>query len=59
MLLVRYDASRIDEAKMASQITEEIHVLKAISCNHGHNILRLFDVLSYFPFATSDTKRDY
>ena len=27
--------------------------------NHGHNILRLFDVLPNFPFTTSETKRDY
>ena len=27
--------------------------------NYGHNILRLFDVLSNFPFTTSGTKCDY
>ena len=27
--------------------------------NHGHNILRLFDVLPNFPFTTGETKRDY
>ena len=27
--------------------------------NHFHNILRLFDVLSNFPFTTSETMRDY
>ena len=26
--------------------------------NHLHSILRLFDVLSNFPFATSETMRD-
>ena len=25
-------------------------------CNHGHNILRIFDVLTNFPFTTSKTK---
>ena len=25
-------------------------------CNHGHNILRIFDVLPNFPFTTSKTK---
>ena len=29
------------------------------SCNHGHNILRRFDVLPNFPFTSSETKRDY
>ena len=27
--------------------------------NPGHNILRLFDVLSNFLFAAGETKRDY
>ena len=27
--------------------------------NHGHNILRIFDVLPNFPFTTSETKPDY
>ena len=27
--------------------------------NHFHNILRLFDVLTNFPFTTSETMRDY
>ena len=29
------------------------------SCNHFHNILRLFDVLPNFPFTTSETIRHY
>ena len=29
------------------------------SYNHGHNILRLFDTLSFFFFHTSKMKRDY
>ena len=29
-----------------------------ISCNLGHNILRIFDVLPNFSFATSETNRD-
>ena len=34
--------------------------LKAINYyNLGHNILRLFDVLSNFSFPTSETNRDY
>ena len=27
--------------------------------NHGHNILRAFNVLPNFPFTTSETKPDY
>ena len=27
--------------------------------NHGHNILRLFDVSPNFPFTTIETKRHY
>ena len=27
--------------------------------NHFHNILRLFNVLTNFPFTTSETMRDY
>ena len=27
--------------------------------NHGHNTLRLFDILSTVPFTTSETKFDY
>ena len=27
--------------------------------DHGHNILKLFDVWPNFPFATSETKREY
>ena len=27
--------------------------------NHGHNIMRIFDVLPHFPFTTSETKPDY
>ena len=27
--------------------------------NHGHNILRLFDILPNVPFTTSETKDDY
>ena len=30
-----------------------------LSYNHFHNILRHFDVLSNFPFTTSETKRNY
>ena len=30
-----------------------------ICYNHGHNILRLFDILPNVPFTTSETKRDY
>ena len=26
---------------------------------HGHDILKIFDVLSNFPFTTSETKSDY
>ena len=27
--------------------------------DHGHNIMRIFDVLPNFPFATSEMKPDY
>ena len=27
--------------------------------NHGHDIMRIFDVLPDFPFTTSETKPDY
>ena len=27
--------------------------------NHGHNILKLFDVLPILPFTTSEAKPDY
>ena len=27
--------------------------------NHGHNILKILDVLPIFPFSTSETKPDY
>ena len=27
--------------------------------NHGHNIMRIFDVLPNFTFPTSETKPDY
>ena len=30
-----------------------------VSYNHSQNLLRLFDVLPNFPFATSATMRDY
>ena len=30
-----------------------------LTCNHFHNILRLFGVLPNFPFTSSETMRDY
>ena len=27
--------------------------------DHGHNIVRIFDVLPIFPFTTNETKPDY
>ena len=27
--------------------------------NHGHNILRLMDILEYSPVTTSEMKRDF
>ena len=32
---------------------------KKMGDNHGHNIMRIFDVLPNFPFTTSETKLDY
>ena len=34
-------------------------VKNIVSYNHGHNILRFFDVLPNFPFTTIETKHDY
>ena len=31
----------------------------ALIYNHGHNIIRIFEVLPNFPFTTSETKPDY
>ena len=28
-------------------------------CNHGHNVLKLFDVLPNFSFTKSETNREY
>ena len=36
-----------------------IHNLKYQTCNHFHNILRLFDVLPNFPFTKSEMKRAF
>ena len=33
--------------------------LKVQDYNHGHNILRIFDVLPIFTFTTSEMKPDY
>ena len=35
------------------------YLLKVLDYNHGHNIMRIFDVLLNFPFTTSETKPDY
>ena len=32
---------------------------KNTNYNHGHNIMKIFDVLPNFPFSTSETKPDY
>ena len=32
---------------------------KNLADNHGHNILRIFDVFPNFTFTTSETKLDY
>ena len=37
---------------------EERGMSKA-NLNYGHNNMRIFDVLSNFPFTTSETKPDY
>ena len=34
-------------------------IIEIIAHNHFHNILRLFDVLTNFPFNTNETMRDY
>ena len=34
-------------------------IKKAITWSYFHNISRLFDVLSNFPFTASETMRDY
>ena len=38
-------------------LEEKIFLL--YSYNHFHNILRLFDVLTNFPFTASETMRNY
>ena len=32
---------------------------ETLSCNYGHNIVRLFDTLPHFLLTTSETKCDY
>ena len=38
---------------------KKANLIEMTTCNHFHNILRLFDVVPNFPFTTSETKRDY
>ena len=38
---------------------KDIKTKKNFGGNHGHNILRLFDVLPNFPFTTIETNRRY
>ena len=38
--------------------TKQLKVL-IINYNHGHNILRMFDILANIPFTASERKRDY
>ena len=61
-------ASHLNGRKQYIKITECANIVKKnIKCevqqaqcyNHFHNILRLFDVLPNFPFATSETMRNY
>ena len=42
----------------AVNVIEERGMSKA-NLNYGHNNMRIFDVLSNFPFTTSETKPDY
>ena len=40
-------------------VNKDIKAKENFADNHGHNILRLFDVLPNFLFTTSETKCDY
>ena len=39
--------------------TKDVVGIANTICNHGHNILRLFDVWPNFPSTITETKRDY
>ena len=34
-------------------------ISQSLKYNHGHSIMRIFDILPNFPFTTSETKPDY
>ena len=34
-------------------------ILKSLTYNNGHNIMRIFDVLPNFPLITSEMKPDH
>ena len=42
-----------------SLVTSDLDYLGNRIYNSGHNVLRFFDVLPNFAYATSETKRDY
>ena len=35
------------------------NIFSVMNYNHGHNIMRIFNVLPNFPLTTSETKPDY
>ena len=38
---------------------KSISSMQKVDYNHGHNILRFFDILPNVPFTASETKVDY
>ena len=59
---VRYYGPKIwNSLSFHIKSSENLEAFKNVlkSCNHFHNILRLFDVLPNFPFPTSETMGDY
>ena len=47
------------EKKMPKIWDQECLIWVFLGYSHGHNILRIFDVLPIFPFTKSVTKPDY
>ena len=55
-----FDKTRwIVKKKSGIKLTIALKKDLIVSYNHGHNIMRIFDVLPKIFFATSETKPDY
>ena len=50
---------QIKKHRVVQNILNALFFWSFACCYHCHNILRLFDVLTNFPFTTSETMRDY